>query len=116
MRETKNLPVLILGYNRFNKFTRCISTLEKQGLKNIYVSIDGPKNDYDKEAQKNIINFCKRNTSKLDIKFKNLDKIMAAEMLQLKVLLGSLNKTNMALFLKMMSFYQKNVCNYFLIC
>ena len=74
MSETKNVPVLILGYNRFNKFTRCISTLEKQGLKNIYVSIDGPKNDYDKEAQKNIINFCKRNTSKLDIKFKNLDK------------------------------------------
>ena len=74
MGETKNLPVLILGYNRFDKFTRCISTIEKQGLKNIYVSIDGPKNDYDKKVQKKIINFCSRIRSKLDIKIKNLDK------------------------------------------
>ena len=33
MGEIKDLPVLILGYNRFEKFTRCISTLEKQGIK-----------------------------------------------------------------------------------
>ena len=52
MGETKNLPVLILGYNRYDKFTRCISTIEKQGLKNVYVSIDGPKDDYDKKVQK----------------------------------------------------------------
>ena len=47
MGEIKDLPVLILGYNRFDKFTRCISTLKKQGVNNIYVSIDGPKNEYD---------------------------------------------------------------------
>ena len=74
MGEIKDLPVLILGYNRFEKFTRCISTLEKQGIKKIYVSIDGPKNDYDKKIQKKIINFCRRSKSELDIKFKNLDK------------------------------------------
>ena len=74
MVETKDLPVLVLGYNRFDKLTRCISTLEKQGLRNIYVSIDGPKNDYDKNIQKKIINFCSRRTAELDIKLKNLDK------------------------------------------
>ncbi len=74
MGEIKDLPVLILGYNRLEKLTRCISTLEKQGIKKIYVSIDGPKNDYDKKIQKKIINFCGRSKSELDIKFKNLDK------------------------------------------
>ena len=74
MGELKNLPVLILGYNRFDKFTRCLSTLKEQGLKNIYVSIDGPKNDYDNKIQKKISNFCTKNNSELNIKFKNLDK------------------------------------------
>ena len=58
MLNIKELPVLILGYNRFEKFTRCITTLQEQGIKNIYVSIDGPKNEFDEEVQKKIINFC----------------------------------------------------------
>ncbi len=73
MREIKDLPVLVLGYNRFDKFTRCISTLEQQGVKIIYVSIDGPKNDYDLNIQKKIIKFCSRSNFKLDIKFNILD-------------------------------------------
>ena len=51
MINNRNLPILILGYNRFEKFTRCITTLQEQGLQKIYVSIDGPKNELDKEVQ-----------------------------------------------------------------
>ena len=74
MVNIQKLPVLILGYNRFDKFTRCITTLEKQGIKKIYVSIDGPKNELDKEVQKKIINLCLDNRSNLEIKIKNLKK------------------------------------------
>ncbi|MBO8221392.1 hypothetical protein [Prochlorococcus marinus] len=74
MINIKDLPILILGYNRFDKFSRCINTLEEQGLKNIYVSIDGPKNEFDKKVQKKIINFCLNNSLNLDIKIQNLNK------------------------------------------
>ena len=54
MSVIKDLPVLILGYNRLEKFKRCIKTVKKQGIKKVYVSIDGPKNDYDLEVQKKL--------------------------------------------------------------
>ena len=74
MVNIKELPVLILGYNRFDKFTRCISTLQDQGVKKIYVSIDGPKNELDKEVQKKIINSCLNSRLNLEIKINNLNK------------------------------------------
>ena len=74
MLNIKELPVLILGYNRFDKFTRCITTLQEQGIKKIYVSIDGPKNEFDQEVQKKIINFCLNSELNLEIKIKNLKK------------------------------------------
>ena len=70
----KDLPTLILGYNRFDKFTRCIKTLKEQGIKKIYVCIDGPKNDFDIESQEKIIDFCLNNKLHLDINLKKLDK------------------------------------------
>ena len=73
MINIKDLPILILGYNRFDKFSRCITTLKEQGVKNIYVSIDGPKNQFDKKVQKKIINFCLNNRLNLDIKTQNLN-------------------------------------------
>ncbi len=74
MDNIKELPILILGYNRFDKFTRCIKTLKEKGIKKIYVSIDGPKNDFDKESQEKIINFCSNSKLGLNIKLKKLDK------------------------------------------
>ena len=74
MDNIKELPILILGYNRFDKFTRCIKTLKEKGIKKIYVSIDGPKNDFDKESQEKIINFCSNSKLDLNIKLKKLDK------------------------------------------
>ena len=70
----KDLPTLILGYNRFDKFTRCIKTLKEQGIKKIYVCIDGPKNDFDIESQEKIIDFCLNNKLHLDINLKKLEK------------------------------------------
>ena len=70
----KDLPTLILGYNRFDKFTRCIKTLKEQGVKKIYVCIDGPKSDFDIESQEKIIDFCINNKLNLDINLKKLDK------------------------------------------
>ena len=74
MDGIKDLPTLILGYNRFNKFTRCITTLKEQGIKKVYVCIDGPKSDFDVETQERIIDFCLNNQLNLDIKLKKLDK------------------------------------------
>ena len=54
MDRLKKLPILILAYNRFDKFLRCITTLHKQGAKNIFVSIDGPVNKNDLKIQKEI--------------------------------------------------------------
>ena len=72
MNNFKDLPVLILGYNRFDKFTRCITTLKEQGIKKIYVFIDGPKNYFDIENQEKIIDFCLNNKLDLNIKLKKL--------------------------------------------
>ncbi len=72
MIDISSLPVLILAYNRFEKFNRCINTLHKQGIKKVFLSIDGPKNDNDLINQEKIHNFCINNDLDLDIKFKQL--------------------------------------------
>ena len=74
MNILQDLPVLILAYNRYEKFYHCISTLKKQGIKKIFVSIDGPKNYKDRENQEKIYSYCKNNKVDLEIKinqFKN---------------------------------------------
>ena len=67
MDVIKDLPTLILGYNRYDKFIRCITTLKEQGVEKIYVCIDGPKSDLDKEYQEKIVNFCLNNQLNLNI-------------------------------------------------
>ena len=74
MNAIKDLPVLILGYNRFDKFKRCLTTLQEQGIKTIYVSIDGPKNSNDKNSQRKIINLCKNNELDLHTTLRKWDK------------------------------------------
>ena len=74
MSLLEELPVLILGYNRLDKFTRCISTLNEQGIKKVFVSIDGPKNESDKKIQKEIIKFCEYNKFDLDIRLNRFNR------------------------------------------
>ncbi len=71
MSELSDLPVLILAYNRFDKFHKCFNTLKDQGIKKIFISIDGPSNNYDIISQKKILNYCKYNVDDLDIKIKH---------------------------------------------
>ena len=61
MENLSNLPVLILAYNRYDKFLRCIKTLHSYGISNIFVSIDGPKNHLDTKNQELIKDFCNKN-------------------------------------------------------
>ena len=70
----EDLPILILGYNRKDKFLRCITTLKEYGSRNIYISLDGPKNDFDKDIQKQIMNFCNENKFGLKIKVNKFKK------------------------------------------
>ena len=68
MQDLKDLPVLILAYNRFDKFVRCLESVYKKGIKKIYISIDGPRNDFDINNQRKIISICEENIFNLDIK------------------------------------------------
>ena len=67
MQKLENLSVLILAYNRFEKFNRCIKRLNEQGIKKIYLSIDGPRNKNDLKNQEKITSFCKNNNFDMDI-------------------------------------------------
>ena len=67
MQDIEKLPVLILAYNRYDKFLRCFETLYKQGIRKFFISIDGPKNEYDIKSQEQIISFCNSNKLNLDI-------------------------------------------------
>ncbi len=73
MQKLEKLSVLILAYNRFDKFKRCIETLSKQGIKKIFLSIDGPKNKNDLKNQKKIKMFCKNNEYGMKIIINQLD-------------------------------------------
>ena len=72
MQKIEELPVLILAYNRFDKFKLCANNLINQGVKKIFVSIDGPKNKFDILNQEKILKFCNQNYSKVDIKINKL--------------------------------------------
>lgn len=74
MQRLEKLPFLILAYNRFDKFERCINTLHSQGIKEIFVSIDGPQNILDKKNQLKIYEFCNENKFELNIKINQLNK------------------------------------------
>ena len=67
MQNIKDLPVLILAYNRYEKFHRCINTLHKQGIKKIFLSIDGPKSDFDLINQEKIYNYCFDNNLDIEL-------------------------------------------------
>ena len=73
MQKLENLSVLILAYNRYEKFKRCIKTLNEQGIKKIFLSIDGPRNNNDLENKEKIIRFCKNNNFGMEITINQLN-------------------------------------------
>ena len=68
MNQIRHLPVLILAYNRFDKFYKCINTLRDQGIKKIFLSVDGPSNQNDIDNQEKIFRYCKEKANDLEIK------------------------------------------------
>ena len=74
MSSIKNLSALILAYNRFEKFKRCFENLKEQGIKKIFLSIDGPRNEFDMHAQLKIIEFCRNSKFKMDSRINHLEK------------------------------------------
>ena len=47
MINKEELPILILAHSRADKFSNCIKKIYDFGIRNIYLSIDGPRNDRD---------------------------------------------------------------------
>ena len=73
-----NAPILITAYNRSKNFKKLINSIKFYKTK-IYVSIDGPKNDYDKVEQLKIINLIEKNKKKLKIKYRILNQNLGCQ-------------------------------------
>lgn len=74
MSDIKNLPVLILAHSRADKFANCIKNIYKFGIRNIYVFIDGPRNEEDSHQQKMILEEYSKYYKKCNLKLNKLDK------------------------------------------
>ena len=68
--KKKSIPILITAYNRYVNFKKLFTQLHNKNY-NIYISIDGPKNSFDKSQQIKIINLLNKNKIH---KYRILDK------------------------------------------
>ncbi len=74
MIDINNLPVLILAHSRADKFANCIKNIYEFGIRNIYVFIDGPRNQKDSSQQKMIMEEYYKYSNKCNLKINKLDK------------------------------------------
>lgn len=56
MTQVEDLPVLILGYMRFDGVLECLEACFNAGIRKVYVSLDGPKDPISEERQQEGIN------------------------------------------------------------
>ena len=54
-----NAPILITAYNRYTNFKKLLRFTNFYKAK-IYISIDGPKNDFDKDQQNKMVNLIEK--------------------------------------------------------
>lgn len=73
-----NVPILITAYNRYENFKKLLTSIKFYKAK-IYISIDGPKNDFDKDQQNKIINLIKKNRKNHIIKYRILDENLGCQ-------------------------------------
>ena len=71
-------PILITAYNRSNNFKKLIDCLKFYKFK-IYISIDGPKNDYDRSEQNKIVKYIKKNKKNFKIKYRTLNQNLGCQ-------------------------------------
>tara|TARA_B100000242_G_scaffold231089_1_gene171110 strand:- start:2435 stop:3430 length:996 start_codon:yes stop_codon:yes gene_type:complete len=62
-KDLKKTPILVLGFNRSFLFNDCVKRLKSNGFKNIWVSIDGPRNGNREDIKNNkeIKDYCNQN-------------------------------------------------------
>lgn len=53
-KKREGIPVLVIAYNRSDLLEACIKRLLNNGFTNLYITIDGPRNDYDRQKQEEI--------------------------------------------------------------
>tara|TARA_B100000780_G_scaffold137038_1_gene95935 strand:+ start:345 stop:1301 length:957 start_codon:yes stop_codon:yes gene_type:complete len=66
-----NSPILIIAYNRYGNFKTLLNSLKFYKTK-IYISIDGPKNNYDEVEQRKIVNLIIKIKKTYKIKYRVL--------------------------------------------
>jgi hypothetical protein len=71
-------PILITAYNRYINFKKLINSIKFYKSK-IYISIDGPKNSYDKIQQLKIVNLIKKNKKIHKIKYRILNENLGCQ-------------------------------------
>ena len=66
--NNKDISILILAFNRPKHFNRCLERILDQGIRNIYISIDGPRGILDKSKQDLILDKIETYKEKFNIK------------------------------------------------
>jgi hypothetical protein len=78
IRENLDLAALIIGYSRPAGIANLLDRLNKSGVRNVYISIDGPKNIADKLAQDTIKQEITNNSRNTSIKVLQRDLNLGA--------------------------------------
>lgn len=73
-----NAPILITAYNRYENFKKLLSSIQFYKAK-IYISIDGPKNDFDRIQQKKIVDLIEKKKNFFNFKYRILDKNLGCQ-------------------------------------
>ena len=73
-----NAPILITAYNRFKSFKRLVNSLKSYKCK-IYISIDGPKNNFDRIQQKKIIDLIEKVKKNFNLRYRILGKNLGCQ-------------------------------------
>ena len=81
-----NAPILITAYNRYNNFKKLLSSITLYKFK-IYISIDGPKNNFDNEEQSKMITLIENLKKNHNIRYRILKRNMGCQ----KAILSSLD-------------------------
>ena len=81
-----NAPILITAYNRYNNFKKLLSSITLYKFK-IYISIDGPKNNFDNEEQSKMITMIENLKKNHNIRYRILKRNMGCQ----KAILSSLD-------------------------
>ena len=73
-----NAPILITAYNRYTNFKKLLRFTNFYKAK-IYISIDGPRNDFDKDQQNKMVNLIEKLKKNYNVKYRILDKNLGCQ-------------------------------------